>query len=151
MTSTPLAVISALLLALSVMGCIADGTPTSVFVLAVADAPVSCGDGRPVVVKALGNGRAKLNGEPEASLEEVVARIHEVMSYRAERVVFVAADTRVPWRDVLRLIDRVWHEAEITSIVIPNIEELARKRSCIVPSRGPHDQIPRPEIRPNGR
>jgi hypothetical protein len=134
---------------MSVVGCVADATPTSVQIVAVADAPLSCGDGSPVVVKALGGGRARLNAEPESSLGAVVARIHEVMSHRAERVVFVTAAERVPWGEVLSVIDRVWLEAEITSIVTPRVEELARKRYCLAPSREPYHQIPRHEIRPN--
>jgi len=133
----------AFLVAVCIFALIALATEPSAFIVAIADAPTQCGDGRPVVAKALGNGRIRLNAEPEVSMDEAVSRIHEVMKYRAERVVYVAGGPGVAWKDVIALVDRVWNEAEITSIVTPKIEELARRRSCLVPSRGPYDKLPR--------
>lgn len=135
--------LSAFLVALCVIALVGFATEPGVFIVAIADAPAECGDGRPVVAKALGNGRVRLNAEPEATVDEVVSRIHEVMRYRAERVVYVAAEPGVAWRDVLALVDRVWSEAEVISIITPKIEELARRRHCLVPSRGPYQKLPR--------
>lgn len=56
-------------------------TESDTFLVAIADAPSECGDGSPVVAKALGNGRVRLNAEPEASVDQAVSRIHEVMKY----------------------------------------------------------------------
>lgn len=54
----------------------------------------------------------------------------------------MAAEPGVAWKDVLALVDRVWNEAELTSIFTPKIDELAQRRSCLVPSRGPYDKLP---------
>ena len=136
-------VLSAFLVAPCVVALVAFATEPGAFIVTIADAPVECGDGRPVVAKALGNGRVRLNAEPEASVDEVVSRIHEVMRYRAQRVVYVAAEPGVAWRDVLALLDRVWNEAEAISIITPKIDELAQRRHCLVPSRGPYENVPR--------
>ena len=55
----------------------------------------------------------------------------------------MAAEPGVAWKDVLALVGRVWNEAELISVVTPKIDELAQKRSCLVPSRGPYDKLPR--------
>lgn len=78
-----LSVTYAFLLALCIVALIAFASEPSAFIVAIADAPAQCGDGRVIVAKALGNGRIKLNAEPEASMDEAVSRIHEVMRYRA--------------------------------------------------------------------
>ncbi len=108
--------------------------------------PSECGDGSPVAAKALGNGRVKLNAEPEASVDQAVSRIHEVMKYRAERVVYVTAEPVVAWRDVLALVERVWNEAEVISIVTPKIGELAQRRICLTPSRETSEKLPRHKL-----
>lgn len=135
--------LGAFLIALCIIPLLAVATESDAFLVAIADAPAECGDGRVVVAKALGNGRVRLNAEAEVTVDQAVSRIHEVMKYRAERVVFVAAEPRVAWRDVLALVERVWNEAEVISIVTPKIDELARRRHCLAPSRETGEEMPR--------
>jgi hypothetical protein len=111
------------------------------FILDVADAPESCGDDRTVVAKASGSGQVIVNGEPVASIDKAVSRIHEVMSYRAEKVIYVEAEAGASWLDFLELVDRVWAEAEVISLVTPRIDVLARKRICLVPSCGTCEKL----------
>ena len=87
MTLRKFSVMSAILLALCLIALVALAAEPSAFIVAIADAPTQCGDARPIVARALGNGRIRLNAEPEVSVDEAVSRIHEVMRYRAERVV----------------------------------------------------------------
>ena len=129
-----------------ILGHGADAASARVRIVAIADAPTSCGDGRPVVVRALGRGRVKLNAEPEGTLDEAVSLIHEVMVYRAEKVLYVTADSAVNWGEVLEVVDRVWKEGDVISIVTPTVDQLARTRHCLVPSRRPYGQVPRHSI-----
>ncbi len=128
---------------LSVLGHGADAAAVRVRIVAIADAPTSCGDARSVVARALGRGRVKLNAEPEEGLDEAVSRIHEVMVQRADKVLYVTADSGVAWGELLALVSRVWNEAEVISIVTPTVDQLARTRRCLVPSRRPYGQVPR--------
>jgi hypothetical protein len=68
------------------------------------------------------------------------------MKYRAERVVYVAAEPGVAWTDVLALLARVWNEAEVISIMTPRIEELAQRQICLTPSRETSEKLPRHKI-----
>jgi hypothetical protein len=68
------------------------------------------------------------------------------MKYRAERVVYLAAEPGVAWKDVLALVQRVWNEAEVISIVTPKIAELAQRRICLTPSRETSEKLPRHKI-----
>jgi hypothetical protein len=60
-----------------------------------------------VIARALGSGRVKLNEERETSIEEAVSRIHEVMSYRAEKVIYVEAVTGASWAEFLEFVDHI--------------------------------------------
>jgi hypothetical protein len=87
-----------------------------------------------------------VNAEPDANVDQAVSQIHEVMKYRAERVVFVSADPGVARKDVLALMERVWNEAEVISIVTPKIGALAQRRICLTPSRETSEKLPRYKI-----
>jgi hypothetical protein len=141
MASRKFAMAAAFVLTLWSIGCVTKASPDRVFLLDIAAAPVSCGDGSNVVAKALANGRARLNAEPEASVDQVVFRVHQIMSYRAERVVYAGAEAGVSWREFLKLVDDVWPEAEVISMVTPRIDQLARQRHCLVPSCGLCEQL----------
>jgi biopolymer transport protein ExbD len=77
------------------------------FLLDVAASPDPCGDGEPIVAVAIGKHRAKLNSEPATTIVKAAQRLHEVMSYRADKVVFVKAERDVPWGEFLELVDQL--------------------------------------------
>jgi hypothetical protein len=88
----------------------------------VATSPDSCGDSRDVVVAAIGRHRARLNGEFDVTITDVGQRLHEVMSYRAEKVIYMKAAPDVSWGDFLELVDEVWPEADVVSILTSQVE-----------------------------
>jgi hypothetical protein len=113
-----------------------EGPKTRGFMIDIATAPESCGDGRNIVAIAVGSRRARLNGEADVPITELVPRLHEVLSYRAEKLVYVAAEADVSWGEFLELLDRVWPEADLVSIVTPEVKALAQRRYCLAPSCG---------------
>jgi hypothetical protein len=123
------------------LACTASRSTALGFLVDVASAPTSCGDGRDIVAIAMGNGRAMLNAETYESLDQLALRLHEVMSYRAEKLVYVAADPQTSWADFLGMVSRVWPEADVVSLITPKVEQLARKRYCLVPSCGRCDEL----------
>ena len=131
--------IAAVSVVLAMLGCIgcgrksASGTP---LVLDVATAPKSCGDGRNIVAMAVGSGTAKLNGEAPIPLDQLAARIRQAQSYRAEKLLYVTAGAWVQWGDFVAMVERVWPEADVVSIITPQVEQLARQRYCLAPSCG---------------
>jgi hypothetical protein len=110
-----------------------NGTPKG-FIVDVATSAESCGDGTYIVAAAIGGHRAKLNAEPDRTYPETVKRLREVMSYRAERVVYVKAETGVPWGEFMELVDDVWPEVNVVSILTPQVEAMSRRTFCLGPS-----------------
>jgi hypothetical protein len=102
--------------------------------LDVAASPNWCGDGSDIVAVALGGHRARLNIEPETTIADATQRLHEIMSYRAEKVVFVRAEKDVSWEEFVELVDAVWPEANVVSILTRQVALLARRNICLVPS-----------------
>jgi biopolymer transport protein ExbD len=104
------------------------------FMVDLATSAESCGDSRTIVAVAVGRHRAKLNAEPDATFPEVVQRLREVMSYRAEKVVYVKAEAEVSWGEFLELVGDVWPEVNAVSILTPQVEAMARRTYCLGPS-----------------
>src|SRR5882762_6648576 len=72
----------------------------------IASADTPCGDSPHLLVAtAIGGHKAKLDQEPEASILEVCRRLRGILSYRAEKVVYVNAEADVPWGDFMELVD----------------------------------------------
>jgi hypothetical protein len=94
----------------------------------------SCGDGSLIVAAAIGGHRAKLNAEPDRTFSETVQRLREVMSYRAERIVYVRAETGVSWGEFMELVDDVWPEVNVVSILTPRVEAVLHRTYCLGPS-----------------
>jgi hypothetical protein len=95
-----------------------------------------CGESRDIVAVALENHRAKLNAEPEAPIADLKLRLHEVMSTRAEKLVYVTADAEVPWGEFMELIDGVWPEVDVVSLLTHQVRAAAARTHCLSPSCG---------------
>jgi hypothetical protein len=68
---------------------------------------------------------------PAATIPEAAQRLREVMSTRAEKVVFVKAEADVSWGEFVELVDHVWPEVDVVSILTPQVEMLARRTHCL--------------------
>jgi len=64
----------------------------------------SCGDSSNIVAVAVGRHRARLNAEPDVTFPEAVQGLREVMTYRAEKIVYVKAEADVSWGEFLELV-----------------------------------------------
>jgi len=100
----------------------------------VATSPESCGDGRNIVATALGGHRARLNSEPDRETALAAQRVRTVLSTRAEKLVYVKADADVTWGEFMELVDHVWPETGVVSILTPGVESSARRNGCLEPS-----------------
>jgi hypothetical protein len=104
------------------------------FAVDLATSPKSCGEGSEIVAVAIGRHRARLNAEADAFFPEVVQRLHEVMSNRAEKVVYIKAEAEVPWGEFVELVGDVWSEVNVVSIITPQVESMSRQTYCLSPS-----------------
>jgi len=128
------AILSALLLTLFTAACSGSHKAAEGFMLGIATAPASCMDNvRIVIATATSSHRARLNTEPELPIAEVSPRLREVMRYRAERVVYVRADADVSWGEFVELVDHVWPEADVVSLITPQVDAEARRTICLSP------------------
>jgi hypothetical protein len=132
MRKTELLSISVLILCCA--ACSHENVSTKGLMVDVATSPRTCGDGREIIAVALRGHRARLNSEPDAAIREVARRLHEVMSYRAEKVLYVKAEADVSWGEFLEFVDQVLPEVDFVSILTPQVEELARRSDCLSPS-----------------
>lgn len=120
--------------ALVSLSCTPAIVPQRGIMIDIASSPERCGDGREEVAVAIGHGSVKLNSEPAGSLSEVARTLGELMSLRAEKVIFVKAESDARWGEFVEMVDRLWPEVNVISIVTPRVEVLARQRGCISPS-----------------
>jgi len=111
--------------------------PARGYILDVATVPTddppspfhqACGDARYIIATVVGDGRARLNGEPAVSLDQFIRRVREVLRYRAEKLVYVTGESEASWSDFLRMVDRIWPEADVVSIITPEVDRLARQQ-----------------------
>jgi biopolymer transport protein ExbD len=115
--------------------CIMEKDATQGIIVDLPSASAPCGDAsRELVATAIGRHRARLNEEPDATIPEVCRRLQEVLVYRAEKVVYVNAAADVSWGEFMELIDHVWPETNVVSILTPKAEALARQTGCLYPS-----------------
>ncbi len=97
----------------------------------VATSPQSCEDNnRDVVAVATGERRARLDSESDAPIAEITARLHEIMSYRAIKIVYVQANSEVPWGEFVELVDHAWPEVNVVSVLTSRVEIPARRNWC---------------------
>jgi hypothetical protein len=99
-----------------------------------------CGDLRYLIATATVNGRARLNGE-EMPLDELAIRIRGALHYRAFKLVYVNGDARASWSDFITMVDRIWPEAEVVSLITPEVERLAGLQHCLAPSCGQCEEL----------
>lgn len=95
-----------------------------------------CGDSRYIVAIAARNGRVRLNAEADVSLDHLVLRLREILRYRAEKLVYVKGEPDASWADFVGMVDRVGPEADVVSIITPEVDRLAHQRFCLAPSCG---------------
>jgi hypothetical protein len=134
MSTRALAVLSMSVLSLCGAACNRENDGSKGFTVDLAVSPKYCGDGRNIVAVVIGRRRARLNAEPDAAFPAVVQGLREVMSYRAEKVVYIKAEPEVQWGEVLELVDNVWSEVNVIGILTPQVEALARQTDCLSPS-----------------
>ena len=134
MPNRAFSVLSISVLFLCVAACNRGNEQSRGFPVDLAVSQESCGDGRTIVAVAIGGHRARPNAEPDAAFPKVVQRLREVMSYRAEKVVYIKAEPQVPWTEFLELVDYVWPEVQVVSILTPQVEAMARRTLCLSPS-----------------
>ena len=100
--------------------------------LATAPAPESCGDGRQILAVAIAGNRVKLNAKPDVPDDEGVSRLREVLSTRAEKVVWIKGSPGITWGEFINLVDDVWPDTAILSLLTPPVEALVlERRSCL--------------------
>jgi biopolymer transport protein ExbD len=68
------------------------------------------GDGTWYFIKYHLDHRSSLNDQSKLSEEELGQAVTAVMSRRFDRLVYVAADPRLPWGDVLHLVSGLTHD-----------------------------------------
>jgi len=112
--------------------------------LDIATAQESCGDGRNLVVTAIGRHRAMLNAEPNIANAEIGSRLRAILRDRAERIVYVKAEPGVPSGEFLDMIDHIRPEVEILSLLTTQVDVLSRRHLCLAPSCGECARLPRP-------
>lgn len=105
--------------------------PTRGFKLDIAASSESCGDGRELVLIAVGGGNAKLNSGPAAGMAEAIQRIHEANRYRANKIVWVEAGPDVSWGEFMELADRAWPETQVLSLLTPQVDAMVRRHGCL--------------------
>ena len=72
--------------------------------------------------------------EPTIPLTEAAHRLHNIMSFQAQKVVYVKADADASWGDFVEMVDRLWPETDIVSMLTPRVEALGAQRYCLSPS-----------------
>ena len=128
---------------LSATACGNAKKPATGLLVDLATAPEHCGDGRNIVAIAVGQHRARLNAETDMPIERIGKRLHEVQRYRAEKLTYVTAEADVPWGEFLELVDRVWSESDLVSLITPKVKALAEQRICLAPSCGQCEMLRR--------
>jgi len=115
LNSTPLA---GLFLALTPFMFVCRGPSTGLPVLTAQQ--VECGqdDRRTVVIQVLQSGKIKLNIE-DSDRVRLGGRLHEIFKTRAEQVVFITADSQLPFQDVAQIIDIATKHVANVALVSP--------------------------------
>jgi hypothetical protein len=135
MATGRIVILSISVLFLCCAACTTDKGPAKGILVDIASSSMPCGDSpRVLVATAIGGHKARLNQEPVAAIPEVCRRLREVLSYRGEKVVYVNAKAEVPWEDFMELVDNVWPQTDVVSILTPEVEVLARRTYCLHPS-----------------
>ena len=84
-----------------------------------------CGDGRTVVARVLGTGKVRLFGWPrdeDLGPGEFADRLRVIYSTRSERVLFLMADSNLPFQSVAEIIDTSEKLGDFVAILTRRVE-----------------------------
>jgi hypothetical protein len=130
-----------MVLVVLVSACAGERAPSRGFLLDVATAPERCGESRAEVLTALGQRRVQVTYDLVLDMDSMGGWVRDRLQTRAYKFVYVKAEPGVPFGEFVELVDRVWPEAEVVSIMTPKVDALARKRVCLAPSCGRCEQF----------
>jgi biopolymer transport protein TolR len=121
LNAAPLAAMFAILIVMVVTAC---RVPTGQAVqIATPPGSAACeGDGRIVVAHVQKDSHVRLNSET-VDLVGLDARLREIYGSRAERVLFVRADSEVPFQKIAEVIDIAKRQIEVVAILTPSVEK----------------------------
>jgi hypothetical protein len=136
MSLRPITIATVLLLLLHSAAHSQERKAAKALFLDLATAPESCGDGRDILVTAIGRHRAKVNMEPDIAIAEIGPKLRAALRYRAEKIVYVKAQSDVSWGEFLDLLDSARPEVEIISLLTQQVDVLSRRHLCLAPSCG---------------
>ena len=91
----------------------------------IAHQDKDCGDGRTVVARVLENGKVRLFGWPrdeDLGRGEFADRLRVIYSTRSERVLFLMADSNLPFQSVAEIIDSAEKLGDFVAILTPRVE-----------------------------
>ena len=91
---------------------------------------MNLGDGTWYFIKYHLDHRSSLNDQSGLSEEELSHAVTAVMSRRSERLIYVAADPRLPYGDVLHLVSRLSQDDPSVHVVLLTKQQIGRFVSC---------------------
>jgi len=127
--------LASLFLILSVAAIATIHEPTG-FLIDIAAAPESCGDGWNIVATLLSNHTVQVNSAAPIEMAALPTTLRGIFKTRAERVLFLRAAPEVPFQVIVDLIGKVQPEVDIISLITPKVEERVRTNHCLVPGCG---------------
>ena len=116
--------------------CGSERAPSRGYLLDIATAPERCGDGRNIVITAIGQHRVRIMRDLVLEMDSAAYWLRDTFRTRAYKFVYVRAEPGVAFGEFVERVDHVWPEAEVVSILTPQVEVLAVKRFCLAPSCG---------------
>jgi hypothetical protein len=117
-------------------GCHRGDTASKGFIIDVAKTLKSCGDGRTIVVTAIGNHRVKVNSEPDIPTAQLAPILRDILKTRFQRVVFVKGNADISFGDFAELVDHVRPVDAIISLVSSKLLPLGLRTMCLGVSCG---------------
>lgn len=103
-----------------------------------------CGESELTIVTALGHQEASINSKIQVHIPDLRARLHEILKYQAEILVYVRADPGATVEDFVQLLAAVQPEADIVSLLTPRVDALRYHGYCLAPSCRSCDNFPSP-------
>ncbi len=87
---------------------------------------------------------ASLDGGRTVSISDCVSHVRNRLRTRADGVVFVSAEPGVSYGDFIELVDAVYPDVRIASMMTSKVEMLSRKHLCLALSCWPCAKFPEP-------
>jgi len=83
----------------------------------------NCGDGRTIIARVLANGNVSFNGGvQEIQRSQLADRLKEIFRTMVERVLFIEADSSLPFRSVAEVIDISRRQVDLVAIRTPAVD-----------------------------